>query len=185
MNCQRGRSACDGPGSGGPVTALTALRSPLGPHKCGPGRPPRSRGIVASAQQDARIRRGNKTKDAGQNERCRAAPEATRQASLQPKGRSYAPQHQIGRAQGSGRCAHWFLGRHPTNHAYLDRLTVPLRAECGGLGADHGEKRETRRHDITPGDLTSRAHYRSPCTQRFFGERWLPQKKCAGCAKFR
>jgi hypothetical protein len=173
VNCQRGRSACDGPGSGGPVTALTALRSPLGPHKCGPGRPPRSRGIVASAQQDARIRRGpqqaikrkmpGKTKDAGP--RLRRPGKHLCSKSAEHRG---------------GRCAHWFLGRHPTNHAYLDRLTVPLRAECGGLGADHGEKRETRRHDITPGDLTSRAHYRSPCTQRFFGERWLPQKEVCG-----
>ena len=33
-------------------------------------------------------------------------------------------------------------GRHLTNRAKLDRLPLPLTAQCGGLSVDHGQKRE-------------------------------------------
>ena len=39
-----------------------------------------------------------------------------------------------------------------TNHAYLDRLTALfLIASCGGLSADHGQKRELGGVTITGG----------------------------------
>ena len=59
-----------------------------------------------------------------------------------------------------------------TNHAYLDRLTALfLIASCGGLSADHGQKRELGGVTITGGlDLIGPiTEGREPIIFRAFG----------------